>query len=175
MKASDFFSNRGKPAPSLPVRFRLVDNSGEEQRTADGEAVFRFVPDRLKCEADGDAEKALGSLKVPVTPEIRAAYEQAAFLHTALRDKAAPLEPFFDTADECRAMLMPSERLRLLAAYANWVEQQFPPDWTPAKLQEAIKDAGNFSLPTLLNTYGYDIARNCLIFFVLNPTTSPTT
>lgn len=175
MKASEFIKQRGKPAPSLPVRVRLVDNSGEAQDVAEAEAVFRFLPDRLKSEADGDAEKALASLKSPITEEIRAAYQQAYMLNAVLRDKAAPLEPFFDGgADECRAMLMPSERIRLLGAYQSWVEREFPEDWTAAKMQEAIKDAGNFSLPDLLSRYGFDITRRCMIFFAVTRTTSPT-
>ncbi len=177
MKAAEFFKQRGKPAPSLPVKIRLVSEVDSLQEIRDADAVFRFVPDRIKSDADGDASKALATLQakgIPITDEIRATYAQSHLLFAILRESASPAEPFFDSADEVRLMLMPSERLRLLGTYQGWVEKEFPGDMSPAEFAEAVKDAQNFTLTALLTKYDYDITRRLLIFSVLTRGTTPT-
>ena len=175
MKASEFLKARGKPAPSQPVTIHLVADTGTEQSEALGApAVFRFVSDRIKADADGDAAAALARLKSPATDEIRAAYEQSYFLHAALRDATAPAEPFFDGADECRAMLVPTERLRLLAVYQQWIELQFPDDFDSVKLKEAMADAESFTVSALLLKYGYVTTRRCVILSEVTRTRSQT-
>ena len=158
--------SKGRPAPSLPVTLHLVDNAGTAQTEAEGApAVFRFVSDKMKTESDADANKTIATLAIrgDVSDEMRASLAQAHFLHTALRDASAPMSPFFDSADECRAMLMPSERIRLLGAYQRWVEVQFRDDFDAEKLKEAMADAETFTVAALLSKYGYDITRSCVI------------
>lgn len=178
MKASEFMKSRGKPAPSLPVTLHLVSTAGSESQDAEGApAVFRFVPDRIKTDADADASRALAAIAAkgtPVTDEIRAAYEHAHLLHAILRDADKPGEPFFDGADECRAMLMPSERLRLLGDYQAWIDVNFPSITDPAKFKEAMADAESFTVKALLTKYGYAITRNCVISSALTLGTTPT-
>lgn len=176
--AKQFLRDRGRPAPSEPVKIHLVDDSGTAQTEAEGApAVFRFVSDRTKAEADADAARAIAALEakgVPVGGELRAAYEHAHFLHAALRNPASPLSPFFDSADEARSMLMPSERLRLLAAYQTWVEQRFPGDFDSEKFKEAMADAETFSVRALLIKYGYATTKSCVNFSAVTLSRSPT-
>lgn len=177
MKASEFFKQRGQPAPSLPVKLRLVCDVDSTQEIRDATAVFRFVPDRIKTDADGDASKALATLQakgIPLTDEIRAAHGQSHLLHAILRDASSPAEPFFDGPDEARAMLMPSERIRLLGAYQAWVEKEFPGEMSAAEFKEAMADAEGFTGRDLLTKYGYDTTRRLLIFLALNPGMSRT-
>lgn len=164
MKASQFFKTAGrfKPAPSHPVALRLVNEDGGVQSFAEAEAVFRFVPQSLHDDAGGDAAKALATSKTPVTDERRRAEEQVHLLYAALRDKSAPAEPFFDDVETCRAMLMPDERIRLLAEYQHFVETHFPESITPEKFKEMVEDASTFSVSALLSKYGYWPTRRAL-------------
>ena len=164
--AKQFMKTRGRPAPSLPVALHLVDSSGKEQTEAEGApAVFRFVSDKLKTDADADAAKAIAALSAggEVSDEMRAAIAQSSFLQTAIRDAASPMSPFFDSADECRSMLMPTERIRLLGKYQTWIEVHFPDDFDSEKLKEAMADAETFTVGALLRKYEYDITRSCVI------------
>lgn len=177
--AKQFLASKGRPAPSEPVKIHLVDDSGTQQTEAEGAlAVFRFVTDRVKADADADAARALAGLEskgLVVSAELRAAYEHSHFLHAALRNPAEPISPFFDSADEVRGMLLPSERIRLLSAYAAWVDLKFPGDFDAPKFKEAMADAESFTVPALLTKYGYAITRNCVTFSAATLSSSPTT
>lgn len=178
--AKQFLKSRGRTASSEPVKIHLVDDSGTQQTEAEGApAVFRFVTDRVKAEADADAARALAGLEskggASVPDEVRAAYEQSYFLHAALRNPADPISPFFDGADEARGMLLPSERLRLIAAYQAWIEVKFPSDFDSPKFKEAMADAESFTVGALLTKYGYAITRNCVISSAVILSRSPTT
>lgn len=177
--AKQFLRSKGRTAPSEPVKIHLVDDSGTQQTEAEGApAVFRFVTDRVKADADSDAARALAALEgkgIVLSGELRAAYEQSHFLHAALRNPAEPLSPFFDNADEARGMLLPSERLRLIAAYQAWIEVKFPSDFDSPKFKEAMADAESFTVKALLTKYGYGITRSCVISSAVILSKSPTT
>lgn len=174
MKASDFFAQRGKPAPSHPVKVRLVDISGESQRFVEAEARMRFVPDRLHAEALDDAAAFLAKARTPPTDESRRSREQAHLLHTVLRDAAAPIEPFFDSPDQCATMLVPDERIRLLAEYQHWQQTHFPDSVAVEEFKAMVEDAETFTLPALLSKYGYWPIRRALTSLALAFGTSPT-
>lgn len=165
--AKQFLRSKGRAAPSEPVKIHLLDDSGTQQTEAEGApAVFRFVTDRVKADADNDAARAIAGLEgkgVVVSPEVRVAYEQSHFLHAALRDPANPISPYFDSGDEVMGMLAPVERLRLIAAYQTWIEVKFPSDFDSPKFKEAMADAESFTVKALLTKYGYGITRSCVI------------
>ena len=172
--ASLLFQSRGKSAPSLEVKMRLIRTTGSTQQVAEAEAVFRFVSDRETAEAVARAALACATMKPEPTDGIREAVRQAHLLHEALRQKENPAGVFFGGADECRMMLVDIERRRLLGEYELWKEREFPERLDPKQWAEAVEDARNFTMPALLTKYGYDITRRLLLSSIAIPMTSPT-
>ena len=156
MKAAEYVKQRGAPAPSHPITVRLVDSSvGENQTFTDALAVFVLVPDRLHMAALDAAAKMADGLNPPASQETRTAMEQAHFLCAALRDKDARSGPFFDGPEECRAMLVPDERMRLLVEYQRFVATAYPAMLTDAETRAFAEDAKALFLGDLLSKQGY--------------------
>ncbi len=172
--ASRFFASRGKPAPSRPVKLRLIQTVEGIQQVAEAEAVFRFVNDRETAEAETRAAAACATMNPVPTDGVREAVRQSYLLHEALRQKENPAGIFFDGADECRSMLVDIERRRLLGEYQLWKEREFPEALDPEKFKEAVADMTNFSMTDLLTKYGYDTVRLLLLSSLATRTTSPT-
>ena len=151
MKANEFIKRHGVPAPSQPIKILLVDSGATDAKTAEAEAVFRLVTDKMQSEALCDAAKA----GAPAAEEARVALEHAHLLHAILRDKDRPAEPFFDGADEVLAFLVPDERIRVLGVYQLWKEQQIPSEITKEQYQAMVEDAKHLFFGDLLTKYGY--------------------
>lgn len=176
--AKQFLSSKGRSAPVERVSLHLIDDSGTEQREAENvPAVLRYVSDKVQTTAAESAARVIAGMEAKgaaVTPEIRAAYEQAHLLHEILRNPAAPMEPFFDSPEEVRQMVPAAERVRLLGAWGSWIERKFPGDITPEAFKEAMADAKVFTVSALLGKYGYATTRSCVISLALTQPTSPT-
>lgn len=131
------------------VTFHILRTSPEgHQDKARVEAVFHFVDEALRHEADRHAEEWLRNdplyKKTGIVPaDKRREEEFYTFLARALRDKDDPTQPFCPLSDyhKLRKALVSDVVTYLLRAYKQYVRDEYPETITEEQTGELVEEA----------------------------------
>jgi hypothetical protein len=164
------------PAPTTPLTFKVLGRDEQGVRTTtDARAVLAFVDDDERNEALRQAEKELraefpdGNVPLGLLSEERNYH----VLAKGLRDEDDPRAPFADSVKQLRGALHHMEYERIVRAYEDFLEEEFPETPTPEQLDQLIEEAAKNSFGGLLTSYDLRTIRRALPFLVARFGRSP--
>jgi hypothetical protein len=153
MNAAAFLASQGRAIPTHPFTIRIL--AADLVTMAEAPVLLRLVSDRARLAAEDAAAESLAKLKTPPSDNRRDAEYAYYLLVEAVRDPQSPALIFFESVDQAKLMLVDEEAIRVRAEYERYKSTTFPAKLTDEEARQIAKDAENFSVNTLLQSYGY--------------------
>lgn len=164
MKLNDFLL-QGRPAATRSVTFRVLGNdAGMNGVVADARAELAYVSEHVRHEAMREADAALREAYAGKDPQEDRRNDERTYhvLCRALRDADDVRQPFAGTVRELKGALVLAEAHRIWAAYADFMDEEFPDEIDAETFEKLVADSKKNTLADLISSYGYAAVRRLM-------------
>lgn len=168
MNLKDFLNaaGTGRPAPTCPVRFKVLgfDPNSATAVSAEASAVLVCLTEQQRQKAEIDGAKSARKLSEGNEPTVDLVTEETAYhvLYQALRDAEDPAKYFAGTVTELKTALVGAVATDLMSTYKEFLEREFPPEVTVEDFREMVEAAKKDSLASLLSSGNLRKVVRCL-------------